>query len=149
MLSGIITTLLLQEHSNTGTIALRKFYARRVFRLLPALYVMLAGSIVAGALPSRPSSTARSVQCPRPVSASEPYICATTFAVCGSSPRVSSSPANAHAAFIGPIVWELDGPMPILKMSRTLRFMEYGRPMLPYSMASSVALPPTAEVLTV
>lgn len=46
----LITTLLLQEHSNTGTIALRKFYARRVFRLLPALYVMLAGSIVAGVI---------------------------------------------------------------------------------------------------
>ena len=56
------------------------------------------------------------------------------------------SSTNARAAFIGPIVCELDGPMPTLKMSRTLRFMAGGPP---YSIASSDALPPTAEVLIV
>src|SRR3954470_18958409 len=30
---------------------------------------------------------------------------------------------KAAAAFIGPTVWELDGPMPILKMSNTLTDM--------------------------
>ena len=36
VLSGfLITTLLLQEHRNTGDIGLRKFYARRAVRLRP------------------------------------------------------------------------------------------------------------------
>ena len=42
-LSGfLITTLLLEEHAATGTIAFRKFYARWALRLLPALVVFLA-----------------------------------------------------------------------------------------------------------
>lgn len=45
VISGfLITSLLLQEHRNTGTVNVRKFYARRILRLLPALYVMLAGT---------------------------------------------------------------------------------------------------------
>ena len=40
-----------------------------------------------------------------------------------SNPCFFKSATNACAAFIGPIVWELEGPTPILKMSRTLRFM--------------------------
>jgi peptidoglycan/LPS O-acetylase OafA/YrhL len=41
-LSGfLITTLLLDEHESTGTLALRRFYGRRVRRLLPAAYVCL------------------------------------------------------------------------------------------------------------
>lgn len=45
VLSGfLITTLLLQEHRNTGRVDVRKFYARRLLRLLPALYVMLIGT---------------------------------------------------------------------------------------------------------
>ena len=40
VLSGfLITTLLLQEHSGTGRISLRLFYARRAARLFPALFV--------------------------------------------------------------------------------------------------------------
>ena len=47
VISGfLITTLLLQEHRDTGGVNVRKFYARRIIRLLPALYVMLAGTVV-------------------------------------------------------------------------------------------------------
>lgn len=47
VISGfLITTLLLQEHRDTGSVNVRKFYARRILRLLPALYVMLAGTVV-------------------------------------------------------------------------------------------------------
>jgi peptidoglycan/LPS O-acetylase OafA/YrhL len=43
VLSGfLITGLLMQEHYRTGAISLRKFYARRALRLLPALVVMLS-----------------------------------------------------------------------------------------------------------
>jgi peptidoglycan/LPS O-acetylase OafA/YrhL len=43
VLSGfLITTLLLEEHAETGRISLRGFYARRARRLLPGLFVMLA-----------------------------------------------------------------------------------------------------------
>src|SRR5262245_51790762 len=42
-LSGfLITTLLCDEYAATGTIAFRKFYARRALRLLPALVVFVA-----------------------------------------------------------------------------------------------------------
>ncbi len=41
-LSGfLITTLLIDEHESTGTLSLRRFYARRVRRLLPAAYACL------------------------------------------------------------------------------------------------------------
>jgi len=41
-LSGfLITTLLLDEHESTGTLSLRRFYGRRVRRLLPAAYACL------------------------------------------------------------------------------------------------------------
>jgi peptidoglycan/LPS O-acetylase OafA/YrhL/lysophospholipase L1-like esterase len=43
VLSGfLITSLLLEEHEETGTIRLAKFWARRARRLLPALFVMVA-----------------------------------------------------------------------------------------------------------
>jgi peptidoglycan/LPS O-acetylase OafA/YrhL len=42
VLSGfLITTLLLQEHAKFGGVNLRRFYARRAFRLVPALLVLL------------------------------------------------------------------------------------------------------------
>lgn len=42
VLSGfLITTLLLQEHAKSGRVSLRRFYARRGLRLLPALAVLL------------------------------------------------------------------------------------------------------------
>jgi peptidoglycan/LPS O-acetylase OafA/YrhL len=46
-LSGyLITTLLGREHDRTGRIALTSFYKRRVFRILPAMYLVLAVAIV-------------------------------------------------------------------------------------------------------
>ncbi len=41
----------------------------------------------------------------------------------GSSPRASNNRTKLRAAFIGPMVCELEGPMPILKMSKTLKLM--------------------------
>ena len=47
VLSGfLITTLLLQEHDETGTVSLRGFYRRRTLRLLPALLAFLGASVV-------------------------------------------------------------------------------------------------------
>jgi peptidoglycan/LPS O-acetylase OafA/YrhL len=47
VLSGfLITSLLLEEREETGTIALSKFWARRARRLLPALFVMVAAVMV-------------------------------------------------------------------------------------------------------
>jgi peptidoglycan/LPS O-acetylase OafA/YrhL len=47
VLSGfLITTLLLQEHARSGRISLRDFYARRAFRLLPALGVLLLIALI-------------------------------------------------------------------------------------------------------
>lgn len=39
----LICGLLLQEFARTGTISLRRFYIRRIFRILPPYYVALAG----------------------------------------------------------------------------------------------------------
>ena len=88
---------------------------------------MLSGSTVSGEAPSRPASTARSVPWPIPVSASEPYRRTATSAVCPSSPSRLSPSTNSRAARIGPMVWELDGPMPTLKMSNTLSVMSQPR----------------------
>lgn len=47
VLSGfLITTLLLEERADTGSISFRGFYARRARRLLPALVVLLAAYLV-------------------------------------------------------------------------------------------------------
>src|SRR6478672_8190387 len=47
VLSGfLITTLLLDEYRRTGSLSLRKFYARRALRLLPAAAVLLVTGIV-------------------------------------------------------------------------------------------------------
>jgi peptidoglycan/LPS O-acetylase OafA/YrhL len=54
-LSGyLITSLLLAEHARTGKIDILKFYARRVFRLMPPLFISLAiayGLTYSGLLP--------------------------------------------------------------------------------------------------
>ncbi|MGI8885973.1 MAG: acyltransferase family protein [Gaiellaceae bacterium] len=51
VLSGfLITTLLLEEMSSTGSLSLRRFYRRRVTRLLPALFVVLAAFLLAAML---------------------------------------------------------------------------------------------------
>lgn len=68
---------------------------------------------------------ARSVACPLPVKASEP--CGETRmrspARGGGFPRNASARRSrkAPAAAIGPMVWDEDGPMPTLKMSKTMR----------------------------
>src|SRR3954469_17227518 len=79
----------------------------------------LSTSTVAGSSPSRPSSTARSLPWPRPVCPRLPNSSTLTLAVRASSPSPSSRSANRRAARIGPTVCELDGPIPILKMSNT------------------------------
>jgi peptidoglycan/LPS O-acetylase OafA/YrhL len=58
VLSGfLITTLLLEEHRDTGRISLPQFYIRRARRLLPALFAMLAAysvwSLIQGLNPTR------------------------------------------------------------------------------------------------
>ena len=43
VISGfLITMLLLKEEAKTGTISLRNFYIRRVFRIFPAFYAYFA-----------------------------------------------------------------------------------------------------------
>src|SRR5439155_14482363 len=62
--------------------------------------------------------------CPCPVSASDPYNSANNRTTRVNSPRVSSPRAKSAAARIGPIVCELDGPIPTLKISNMLVFTE-------------------------
>lgn len=51
VISGfLITALLLSEHESSGRIDLKDFWIRRARRLLPALYLFLAGTIVLAAL---------------------------------------------------------------------------------------------------
>ncbi len=51
VISGfVITGMLLREHAATGTIALRRFYARRFRRLFPSLALMVAVSALLGLL---------------------------------------------------------------------------------------------------
>src|SRR5690606_15475530 len=77
-------------------------------------------STSSGFSPDRPSRTALSLPWPLPVRPSDPYRMAFTRAVRPSSPSWCSPRANLCAAAIGPPVWELDGPIPILKRSKTL-----------------------------
>jgi len=45
-LSGyLITTLLVEEHKLTGTISLKNFYIRRIYRLFPPLYIVIIGAV--------------------------------------------------------------------------------------------------------
>ncbi|MHB1139039.1 MAG: acyltransferase family protein, partial [Microthrixaceae bacterium] len=43
----LITTLLLEEDRRSGRVSLRRFYSRRALRLLPLLYVVLIGTLLA------------------------------------------------------------------------------------------------------
>ncbi len=48
VISGfLITTLLLEEDRRSGSVSLRRFYTRRALRLLPMLYLVLVGTLVA------------------------------------------------------------------------------------------------------
>ncbi len=49
VISGyLITALLLREHERTGAISFRRFYVRRVKRIIPASVLVLASTVVAG-----------------------------------------------------------------------------------------------------
>src|SRR5512138_1611953 len=46
-LSGhLITTLLRREYAATGSISLRNFYLRRVYRILPPMYLVLTAAVL-------------------------------------------------------------------------------------------------------
>ena len=87
---------------------------------------MLAGSTFSGSSPDSPSSIARSVWWPCPVSASDPNSSTRTRGTLRRQvmphPRSCRSSPNRRAARIGPTVCELDGPIPILKISKMLVF---------------------------
>ena len=86
---------------------------------------MLSGSTVSGCAPSRPTSTARSVPWPMPGQRERAVQAHRDLRGLRRAARRASSPStNSRAARIGPMVWELDGPMPTLKMSNTLSVME-------------------------
>src|SRR5690606_23440066 len=91
-----------------------------------------AVSTRSGCSPSRPSITALSLPCPLPVAPSEPYSSTCNLAVASSRPSSRGPWAKRSAARIGPTVWELEGPMPILNRSSALRAMEIARG-LPWS----------------
>ncbi|MFI5736331.1 acyltransferase family protein [Kribbella sp. NPDC051587] len=59
VISGyLITTLMLREEDRNGRISFKKFYARRIFRILPVYFVLLAVTLIAqifsGTVTSRP-----------------------------------------------------------------------------------------------
>lgn len=76
-------------------------------------------STVRGEWPSRPRRTALGVPWPWPVAPSEPNSSARTVTVWASRPSFLRRPTNIRAARIGPTVWELEGPMPMEKRSKT------------------------------
>jgi hypothetical protein len=77
---------------------------------------------VTGSLPLSPIKMATSVPWPLPVSAREPYKWAHTRAVRGNRPLCWRSRAKSPAARYGPKEWELEGPIPIFSISKTLIF---------------------------
>ena len=83
-----------------------------------------AGSFVSGNSPSSPIKTALSVPCPIPVRASEPKSSVDKETAFSKYPCCLAFSKKSRAAFIGPTVWELEGPIPILKSSKTLTVME-------------------------
>src|SRR6218665_1028634 len=97
-----------------------------VLRMRSSSAPMASTSMLSGSWPSRPSSTALSLPWPLPVEPREPYSLTSTRAQEASSPWCRRRSANRRAARIGPTVWELLGPMPILKVSNTLTAMGYG-----------------------
>ena len=63
------------------------------------------------------------VPCPSPVSASEPYRCTCSCTTRESRERSRSDCTKRAAARMGPIVCELEGPMPMEKTSKKLVYM--------------------------
>ena len=70
-----------------------------------------------GRFPGEAQHKARSVPWPLPVKASEPWSDTVTRAAFSAL----AFDRKRRAATMGPTVWELDGPMPILKSSKTER----------------------------
>src|SRR3984885_14312145 len=68
--------------------------------------------------PANPRTSALSVAWPLPVQASDPKTVTTILFVFPATAG-PSRPTKVAAAFIGPMVWEDEGPIPILKRSRT------------------------------
>ena len=85
-----------------------------------------SGHRSSGRSPLKPSSSALSVAWPLPVSARLPNSSACTRATRGRSPLSASPTTKSHAAVIGPIVCDDDGPTPILNRSKTLEGMKGG-----------------------
>src|ERR1700722_1570756 len=65
---------------------------------------------------------APSVPCPNPVRAKDPYNLTCSLCTCSRTPRSYRLVTESFAARIGPTVWELDGPIPTLKISKKLVF---------------------------
>src|SRR5262249_19063348 len=89
-----------------------------VFRSARAFSIssIASGSIVSQRAPSSPRAIARSVAWPFPVQASELKSSAVTRTAKGSLARTLAR--KRSAAIIGPMVCELDGPIPTLKSSK-------------------------------
>src|SRR4051794_9818086 len=111
-----------------GTACRPSRFRRPSWRMAASRGTTPSGSIASGVSPSRPMSTARSVPCPLPVRASEPKSSTRTRPVRSSRPSCSRRSANRRAARIGPTVWELEGPMPMVKRSKTLMAMRGAPP---------------------
>src|SRR6185312_3563488 len=97
--------------------------SRFMARMSSTLRSASSGSTLSGNNPESPSMTALSAPWPRPVQASEPNkVVISRFSAAHCS--ASSAEIKAAAAFIGPTVWEADGPIPILNSSNTLTMAE-------------------------
>ncbi|MNT15054.1 hypothetical protein D3C72_1500870 [compost metagenome] len=81
--------------------------------------VTASTSKVTGSAPVKPNKMATSVPCPLPVLASEPYNNIFIPSTVSIGWFCASEAVNCCAALHGPKVCELDGPMPILKISKT------------------------------
>ena len=102
-------------------------FSRPVARTSAIFSSTVAGSTVSGASPISPSSTARSVPCPIPVSASEPYrstVTRTALAQALPPPQLAHKPQRRPHR---PHRCELDGPIPILNSSNRLVFTPHCR----------------------
>ncbi len=73
-----------------------------------------------GLFPASPMMMATSVAWPLPVSDNDPYRSTTIWLVAVNKPLLSSRSIKLFPAFIGPTVCELEGPIPILKISNAL-----------------------------
>ena len=84
---------------------------------------MVATSTWSGISPCKPSITALWLPWPLPVAPNEPYSSQRTRLTCAAAGSASKAFTNRAAAFMGPTVCELLGPIPILKRSKVLMAM--------------------------